>query len=312
MKIPRAILAALTLVALLVPVAAVGAQTTYECVDVGYWEVCFLGVTNNPDGTSTWTYSVTSDDVCGGGPNGTKALSHWDLALCGSAFDDVVDPELDEDGKGMYETFSPFDSVEGRVGIMYAVEVGPDGSIEPPVYGIKFGDAMFPTGGEANLGEDCVEETDIFQFTLGHQYPTIGVEVATKAGGDVGMVEYISGPACEPTAVTLASSAARAGVSSVTLVWETGTELDTAGFNVYRATAPEGTYTQVNGALIPAKGDAVTGASYRFLNKGISPGTYYYKLEEVSLNGATTLYALGAARVLPSLRKPAYRPTAPR
>ena len=95
------------------------------------------------------------------------------------------------------------------------------------------------------------------------------------------------------------------------LAWETGTEVDNAGFNLYRATAPDGPYTKINAALIAAEGDPVAGASYSFLDKGLAAGTYYYKLEDVDLNGVTTLHEPVSATVLPGLRKPSYRPVAP-
>jgi hypothetical protein len=115
----------------------------------------------------------------------------------------------------------------------------------------------------------------------------------------------------KPTAVTLASFTAEAGPGSVVLAWDTGTEVDNAGFNLYRATAEGGSYAKVNGALIAAEGDPVSGASYSFLDKGLSPGTYYYKLEDVDLTGTTALHGPVSAAVLPRLRRPTYRPTLP-
>ena len=114
-----------------------------------------------------------------------------------------------------------------------------------------------------------------------------------------------------PTAITLASFTAQAGLGSVALAWETGTEVDNAGFNLYRATAEGGPYTRVNAALIAAEGDPVSGTSYTFLDKGLSHGTYFYKLEDVDLNGTTTLHGPVSAAVLPRLRRPPYRPTLP-
>ena len=87
--------------------------------------------------------------------------------------------------------------------------------------------------------------------------------------------------------------------------------MDNAGFNLYRAAAPDGPYTKINAALIAAEGDPVAGASYSFLDKGLAAGTYYYQLEDVDLNGTTTLHGPVSATVLPRLRRPAYRPTAP-
>jgi hypothetical protein len=115
----------------------------------------------------------------------------------------------------------------------------------------------------------------------------------------------------EPTAITLASFNADAGVGSVMLTWETGTEVDNAGFNLYRATAEVGTYTKINDALIAAEGDPVSGASYSFLDEGVSAGAYYYKLEDVDLNGITTLHGPVSVTVLPRFRRPERRPEAP-
>jgi hypothetical protein len=115
----------------------------------------------------------------------------------------------------------------------------------------------------------------------------------------------------EPTAITLASFTAEADGGSVALGWTTAAEIDNAGFNVYRATTPDGPYTQVNGALIAAAGDPTSGASYSLLDKGLAPGTYHYKLEDIDLNGVATLHGPVAATVTVPLRRPLYRPTMP-
>ncbi|MDY7077084.1 MAG: hypothetical protein SXV54_09190 [Chloroflexota bacterium] len=133
-------------------------------------------------------------------------------------------------------------------------------------------------------------------------------ESKTSAVANRGILLVID---CESTAITLASFAAEPGVGSVTLAWETGTEVDNAGFNLYRATTPEGPYTKINDTLIAAKGDPVSGASYSFLDKGASPGTYYYKLEDVDYYGVTTLHGPASVTVMPRFRRPAFRPTAP-
>ena len=53
-------------------------------------------------------------------------------------------------------------------------------------------------------------------------------------------------------------------IPPVLLTWETASEVGTAGFNVYRATTPDGDFVQINSALIPAEGDELVGAAYRF------------------------------------------------
>jgi hypothetical protein len=96
----------------------------------------------------------------------------------------------------------------------------------------------------------------------------------------------------EPTtAITLASFEAKPGSGKVTLIWETATEIDNAGFNIYRAEAENGEYIQINSSLIPAKGSSTQGASYEFVDTDVkNRKTYYYKLEDIDLNGTSTMH----------------------
>jgi hypothetical protein len=92
---------------------------------------------------------------------------------------------------------------------------------------------------------------------------------------------------CIACALGLAAcSPARA---SVVVEWTTANEVNTAGFNVYRADAPDGPFTQVNSSLIPASADPLTGGQYRFEDTSVQAGrTYYYQLEDVEYSGATS------------------------
>jgi hypothetical protein len=76
--------------------------------------------------------------------------------------------------------------------------------------------------------------------------------------------------------------------ASVVLEWTTATEINTAGFNLYRSDYTEGPYTRVNVSLIPASSDPVRGSQYRYEDREVLLGkTYYYRLEDVELTGAT-------------------------
>lgn len=75
------------------------------------------------------------------------------------------------------------------------------------------------------------------------------------------------------------------------VTWETASEVNTAGFNVYRGPSAEGPWTRANTALIPPSSDPVRGGQYEFRDTSANPGeTYFYLLEEIELNGASTRY----------------------
>jgi hypothetical protein len=75
------------------------------------------------------------------------------------------------------------------------------------------------------------------------------------------------------------------------LTWETASELNNIGFNIYRSGFVDGTLKKVNKELIPAKEvGTMMGAEYAYLNMPLKPWkTYYYWLESVDLNGETSL-----------------------
>jgi len=71
--------------------------------------------------------------------------------------------------------------------------------------------------------------------------------------------------------------------------WSTETEVDTAGFNVYRAESEAGPWQKINDRLIPGSPDPLRGGSYVFTDTQVIAGqTYWYELEEVELGGRTS------------------------
>jgi len=94
-----------------------------------------------------------------------------------------------------------------------------------------------------------------------------------------------------PTLITLSLVTATPSDRSVILSWSTASEIDNAGFNLYRAVSEDGQYVKINASLIPAKGSSTQGASYEFIDKDVKNGTtYYYKLEDIDLNGKSTMH----------------------
>lgn len=71
--------------------------------------------------------------------------------------------------------------------------------------------------------------------------------------------------------------------------WSTESEVDTAGFHVYRATSEAGPYERVTTTLIPSSGDPFSGAEYEFRDANIeSNRSYFYQLEELETTGTFT------------------------
>jgi len=94
-----------------------------------------------------------------------------------------------------------------------------------------------------------------------------------------------------PNAIELISFTAEPGPGGVVLAWQTASEIDNEGFNIWRSETPNGAYLKLTNQLIPAQGNADTGASYVYVDQTVVAGrTYYYRLEDVDLNGKSTFH----------------------
>jgi hypothetical protein len=93
----------------------------------------------------------------------------------------------------------------------------------------------------------------------------------------------------ESTLIQLSSFTALPSNRTVILKWSTESEIDNAGFNLYRAESEDGECIQINDSIIPAEGSPTEGAEYEFVDHEVkNRKTYYYKLEDIDLNGVLT------------------------
>lgn len=98
----------------------------------------------------------------------------------------------------------------------------------------------------------------------------------------------------EPTNISLSTLKAEASNKQVRLNWQTESETDNAGFNVWRA---EG-FKKVNAEVIPADGSSVSGAEYDFVDQWVLNGKrYFYLLEDIDTNGISTFH--GPVKAVP-------------
>lgn len=130
----------------------------------GTYEVEFLGVTNNSDGTHTWRYRVT--EVSG------KDLSNWILELCPEAYDDLKDTD----------NYSPTTGAEFVSG----------NNANSDLTGIKW-----------NVGDDFESGVFAFTLSEEYalDQSAVGVEIKTGGKGDKTGDSEIAGPDCESSGV---------------------------------------------------------------------------------------------------------------
>jgi uncharacterized membrane protein YphA (DoxX/SURF4 family) len=79
--------------------------------------------------------------------------------------------------------------------------------------------------------------------------------------------------------------------AEVIVKWETASELETAGFNVYRGLNPDEINQRLNSNLILPAVDPLQGGVYEYQDPQVEPGrTYFYRIEEVEIGGQTNQY----------------------
>ncbi len=95
----------------------------------------------------------------------------------------------------------------------------------------------------------------------------------------------------DPTVVTLVSLTATSTLRAAHIKWETATEIDNIGFNVWRSEGATGRYTKINNSILVSQGDAFRGANYSYHDTNVVPGrTYRYQLEDVEIDGTSALH----------------------
>jgi len=113
----------------------------------------------------------------------------------------------------------------------------------------------------------------------------------------------------QPTLITLSSFTATPSERKVIVEWATASEIDNAGFNLYHAESEDGVYVKINPSLIPAEGSPTSDATYKYVDIDVkNRTTYYYKLEDIDLNGKSTVHGSVSAtpRILMRQKRNSY------
>ncbi|MBN2279099.1 MAG: T9SS type A sorting domain-containing protein [Candidatus Marinimicrobia bacterium] len=118
---------------------------------------------------------------------------------------------------------------------------------------------------------------------------TINSSVGNFSVSAVGPV-YCSGLSDYSLPIVLSSLKVLAKAGNVEITWTTESELNNAGFNVYRS-EDDVNYEKVNATLIEGAVNSSTPNSYTFTDVSVKANAkYYYKLEDVSTSGETNLH----------------------
>jgi hypothetical protein len=250
----------------------------------------------NDDGsTSFWSYSsgarLTCTVLSGCCPDdGTLGRQQFYEAR-GYAIGDCYNQKTDNQAAGGFS----FDDYKAKIDAGYPVFLNLQGH---SVVGIGYDDSTQPG-------------TVLLHDTWGYDIHTM-----PWGGSYVGMVlraVSIAEPT-QPLAVDLARFEAWPEWPAIHVQWETTTEVDNLGFNLYRAEAGnvEQTRLRLNEELIPANAlpDSSFGAIYDWIDdyEVRRETTYLYWLEDVDIYGATTMHGPVSALVADAYWSPIYLP----
>ncbi|GAB4336998.1 MAG: hypothetical protein Kow0037_19110 [Calditrichia bacterium] len=115
-----------------------------------------------------------------------------------------------------------------------------------------------------------------------------------------------------PLPVSLISFTAEPGKESIRLKWATASEIDNAGFFIFRKTEEQNSFEQLNVQIIPGQGYSTTTNEYEYEDRNVVPGmTYYYKLVSRDFDGTVHTYNTIEATLLNLPEKFALEPNFP-
>ncbi|MBI5755846.1 MAG: hypothetical protein HZA12_02880, partial [Nitrospirae bacterium] len=126
---------------------------------------------------------------------------------------------------------------------------------------------------------------------------TVTLDVNTNfVCGDVYSFSEFSAAVEEATLVTLTSFRATGLDGKAVLTWATAAEIDSMGFNVLRGPSINGPFNRINNWLIRSKGTPTRGMTYTYEDIDVENGiTYFYKLENVDINGGIAAHMIASA-----------------
>jgi hypothetical protein len=186
-----------------------------------------------------------------------------------------------------FPTVSPVQAANAGGRDIFVAHLNPAGSAL--TFSTYFGGTSNDTGNGAGMvGNLCC----IAGVTASTDYPVSASAFQNTKGGAAASTDAcVTCISQVTTMVELMSFTATALDAAVDLAWQTGSELNNLGFNLYRSSSADGPYERINTEVIPGLGSSPEGASYPYGDRGLTNGvTYFYKLEDIDTTGKTTLH----------------------
>lgn len=91
--------------------------------------------------------------------------------------------------------------------------------------------------------------------------------------------------------VQMAQMKAAQSPEGIVLLWETASEVNCAGFHVWRSPDNVSVYQCITQELIPAQGNSSSGHAYEYVDIHVKPDIlYWYQIEEISTDGESALF----------------------
>ena len=257
-----------------------GAANDAATTAAGLGSASITPTTANKGATGTWTITYTAAN-----PN-TDTTNHMLLIRIP---DDWTVPQTTNNSAAGYTTFSGSYSSNYPGTTNGQFIIVPTGNMaNSETVTITYGDTSVSSSG----GATAPNTDGIFAFRI----------QSDDRGTNVGAISSVPTVTVgSPTAVALSSFTATNN-AAIALTWTTASEINTAGFNLYRSAGPTDSFTRLNAQLIRASNDPILGGKYRYEDNDVTPGqVYLYQLEDVELSGKTTRHqpitVTAAARV---------------
>jgi hypothetical protein len=134
----------------------------------------------------------------------------------------------------------------------------------------------------------------LFTSQTAAQQVGIAMGGTTEASADIGpaangeVEDYLFVVSASVQLEAFSAVCATAPAEAILVQWETASENNTLGFNLYRQPANGGDVVRLNPELIPAQAPGGGGATYEWWDETITHDTFTYWLEDVSTEGQVT------------------------